>query len=453
MKLGVPNLVVLVIIPASLTLLPDIFCVKLKEKFKWREVSFSWPSEDAKQDALNSGKYIVHNNLPLGLERWRDKLFITVPRWKAGVAASLTYVNVSDVLSPDLRPYPGWDENELPTGTSWYFRNIQFYIILLQNSTLNVLLERNGASDAESNYLKNNATIISTFRVRADECDRLWVMDTGLADILGDAVQYAPPSLVLFDLYTDKLIRRHFFNSTLLKEDSFFANVIVDTERGDCDNAHAYIPDLGSYAVIVYSFADDRSWRVKHNFFHFDPLAGDYNIGGVNFQWTDGVFGMAVGKRLQDGSRPIYFHAFSSTKEFMVSNTVLQNESYAQSPQAYYDYKLLGDRGPNSQSSAEFYDSETGVIFYTQVNKDGVGCWNTIMPLNADTQGLVDSDSDALVFPNDLKVDNEGTLWVLSDRLPMFIFTSLDEQQYNYRILVGETREIIKARRIRDRDQ
>uniref|UniRef100_A0A182VSS2 Protein yellow n=1 Tax=Anopheles minimus TaxID=112268 RepID=A0A182VSS2_9DIPT len=420
MQLGPNSLMLMVATMGTMLLLPEVFGVKLREKFKWREVSFAWPSEDVKQEALASGKYVVPNNLPLGLERWRDKLFITVPRWKSGVAASLTYVNVSDGMSPDLRPYPGWDENQLPT-------------------------ERNGASDEGSSYLKNNASIISTFRVRADECDRLWVMDTGLADILGDAVQYAPPSLVLFDLYTDKLIRRHFFNSTLLKEDSFFANVIVDTERGDCDNAYAYIPDLGSYAVIVYSLADDRSWRIKHNFFHFDPLAGDYNIGGVNFQWTDGVFGMAVGKRLQDGTRPVYFHAFSSTKEFMVSNTVLKNESYAQSPQAYYDYKLLGDRGPNSQSSAEFYDSETGVIFYTQVNKDGVGCWNTVMPLTADTQGLVDSDSDALVFPNDLKVDNEGTLWVLSDRLPMFIFTSLDAEQYNYRILVGETRDIIKG--------
>lgn len=102
--------------------------------------------------------------------------------------------------------------------------NINIRFIPLHGSTFHFLPERNDGSG--SNFLKNNATIISTFRVRADECDRLWVMDTGLADILGDAVQYAPPSLVLFDLYTDKLIRRHFFNSTLLKEDSFFANVV-----------------------------------------------------------------------------------------------------------------------------------------------------------------------------------------------------------------------------------
>lgn len=54
--------------------------VKLKEKFKWREVEFDWPSQEAKQEAITSGKYVASNNLPLGLERWHDKLFITVPR-------------------------------------------------------------------------------------------------------------------------------------------------------------------------------------------------------------------------------------------------------------------------------------------------------------------------------------------------------------------------------------
>lgn len=396
--------------------------VKLKEKFKWREVEFDWPSQEAKQEAISSGKYVVPNNLPLGLERWHDKLFITVPRWKSGVAASLNFVNISDGLSPVLHPYPSWEANLLPA--------------------------RSDAADKESTSsksLEDNSTIISTFRVRADECDRLWVIDTGLADILGNPMQFATPSLVIFDLFSDKLIRRHYFPESLLKEDSFFANVIVDADRGNCDNAFAYVPDLGGYQVVVYSFNEDKSWRIKHNFFHFDPLSGDYNIGGVNFQWTDGVFGMAVGKRLRDGTKPIYFHAFSSTKEFMVSNKILQNETYSQKPESYYDYKLMGDRGTNSQSSAEFFDQETGIIFYTQVNKDGIGCWNTAKPLTQDTQGLVDSDSDALIFPNDLKVDTESNLWVLSDRLPMFIFTSLDPAEYNYRILTGTIREIIKG--------
>lgn len=114
----------------------------------------------------------------------------------------------------------------------------------------------------------------------------------------------------------------------------------VDALPGQCDDAFAYLPDLGAYGVVVYSFKSNRSWRVKHNFFHFDPLQGDYNVGGVNFQWTDGVFSLAMGRQQNDGSRPIYFHALSSTKEFMVPNYVLQNETYATSEAAYFDYKV-----------------------------------------------------------------------------------------------------------------
>lgn len=42
--------------------------------------------------AIASGEYVQANNLPVGLEIWRNKLFITVPRWKAGVASTLNYV-------------------------------------------------------------------------------------------------------------------------------------------------------------------------------------------------------------------------------------------------------------------------------------------------------------------------------------------------------------------------
>lgn len=223
---------------AFIAIVATVDAVKLKEKFKWREVEYDWPSQEAKQEAISSGKYVAPNNLPLGLERWRDKLFITVPRWKSGVAASLTFVNISDGSSPLLRPYPNWEANQLPQPND----------------------DGKKAEDGGSpNMLKDNNTIISTFRVRADECDRLWVMDTGLADILGNPTPYAAPSLAIFDLYSDKLIRRHYFPESLLKEDSFFANVIIDAERGDCDNAHAYMPDLGGYQVLVYSFKDDKS--------------------------------------------------------------------------------------------------------------------------------------------------------------------------------------------------
>uniref|UniRef100_A0A1I8PA66 Protein yellow n=1 Tax=Stomoxys calcitrans TaxID=35570 RepID=A0A1I8PA66_STOCA len=409
--------------------LPLVLCIfgvvlvvaqaKLEEKFHWKQLAFDWPSKEVENEALKSGQYVVENNLPLGVEKWSNKLFITVPRWKSGVAASLNYVDLnSNDKSPKLRPYPSWEANKVPMDKCENERGCP---------------------------LKDNSTVISTFRIQADKCDRLWVLDTGLADILGEGKQVTPNAIVIYDLKTDKLVRRFTIPKGQMKEDSFLANIIVDSERSECANAYAYIPDLGAYGVIVYSFRDNHSYRVKHNFFHFDPLHGDFNVGGVNFQWTDGVFGMAVGPLKPDHTKDIYFHALASTKEFMVSNKVLQNETHVTSPDAYYDFKYVGDRGMNGQSTAEVYDLETDVIFYTQVNKDAIACWNTKKPYVADNQGLIDSDSHTLVFPNDMKIDSEGNLYVLSDKMPTYLYRQLDPAAVNYRILTGNNRDLIKG--------
>lgn len=141
--------------------------------------------------------------------------------------------------------------------------------------------------------------------------------------------------------------------------------------------------------------------------------------------------------------RTVYFHALASTKEFAVSNAVLKNETRALSSASYFDYKVVGERGSNGQSTAEFFDEMTNVLIYTQVNKDGIACWNVNKPYTPDTQGIIDSDSDALVFPNDLKIDRNGNLWVLSDRLPAFIYKGLNSNEFNYRILTGKVAELI----------
>lgn len=106
---------------------------------------------------------------------------------------------------------------------------------------------------------------------------------------------------------------------------------------------------------------------------------------------------------------------------------------------------MLGERGPNGQSSASYFDQKSKVMFYTQVNKDSIQCWNADTEYTPDTQGIVDSDADALEFPNDLKIDDDGNLWVLSDRMPRFLFTKLDTNKFNYRILTGKIPEIIKG--------
>lgn len=53
---------------------------RLEQKYLWKELKYSWPSPEAEQAGISSGQYKPENNLPLGIEVWRNKLFVTVPR-------------------------------------------------------------------------------------------------------------------------------------------------------------------------------------------------------------------------------------------------------------------------------------------------------------------------------------------------------------------------------------
>lgn len=68
---------------------------RLKELFSWKTIDFDFPDEVTRTRAIDSKQYIQNNNLPLGFERWHDKLFVTVPRWKSGIASTLNYINLT----------------------------------------------------------------------------------------------------------------------------------------------------------------------------------------------------------------------------------------------------------------------------------------------------------------------------------------------------------------------
>lgn len=66
----------------------------LQEIFSWKIVDYEYPSEEARIEAIWNGEFIPENNIPLGLERWRNKLFVTIPRWSPGTAATLAYIDL-----------------------------------------------------------------------------------------------------------------------------------------------------------------------------------------------------------------------------------------------------------------------------------------------------------------------------------------------------------------------
>ncbi|KAK7868092.1 hypothetical protein R5R35_005542 [Gryllus longicercus] len=390
----------------------------LRELLAWKQVSFAFADDAARSRALDSGDFVPEHNAPLGLDVSGDRLFVTVPRWRKGVAATLNVIHLDDAMlrsdgppaAPLLQPYPSWEANTLPAEG-----------------------EGEGAAAGK---------LLSVFRVRADPCGRLWALDTGLDDLLGSTRRVAPARLVVIDLASDRVVREYALPDADLKPDSFWAHIAVDVTNATCDDAFAYLSDVGAQGLVVYSWKQNASWRVEHHFFNFDPLRGNFHIGGANFQWKDGLFGVALSAPDDDGGRTAYFHPLASTHEFAVPTRVWQNSSAADD---YYAYRVLGSRGERAQSTASFIHEPSGVLFYTLVNRNGVGCWNTNKPFSEENQGLAAHDDKALIFPNDLKVCGGGNLWVLSNRLGDFLYGKLDPNEVNYRIFRRPVPEVVRG--------
>lgn len=166
---------------------------------------------------------MTFSNTPQEYRKWVKCLRLTdiaflihSLRWKAGVAATLNYIDLStSEKSPKLRPYPSWEANKLPIDVQPQE----------QKTPAGGRLDAEKAQDAGI-QLQDNATIISTFRIQVDACDRLWVMDTGLADILGSPKQITPNSILVFDLKTDQLLRRFAIPAEQTKDQTFLANIV-----------------------------------------------------------------------------------------------------------------------------------------------------------------------------------------------------------------------------------
>lgn len=349
--------------------------------FAWSGIDFLYPTSALHSAALASGDFVPENCLPLGLGRGGDRIFITLPRWKAGVPASLAWLPLpeegSPTSSPPLIPYPNWAAHGDP--------------------------EKPG----------DCSRLMSVYRLWVDECERLWVIDSGVVNATISINQVCPPKIVAFDLRTDRQLFSHELPPDQVKQDSLHSNIVVDVRDGRCSEAFAYVTDVWRYGVVVFSLASRRSWRTTHHLYLPTPELSDYRLHGVPFQWTDGVFGLSLSPVNEYADRLMFFHPMSSYAEFMVSTAVLRNETLwtvAFGAGSSAAFVAIGDRGRRGQSSTSGLDRR-GVQFFNLIHADAVGCWDTTKPYSVGAVGggldVVAMDNQTIVFPNDMKVDHE----------------------------------------------
>lgn len=64
----------------------------------------------------------------------------------------------------------------------------------------------------------------------------------------------------------------------------------------------------------------------------------------------------------------------------------------------------LGNRGPYGQSAMHEFDRNTGIIFYSQVNMNGFGCWNSNTPHRPENFDVLATNNQTMIYPSDLTV-------------------------------------------------
>lgn len=141
------------------------------------------------------------------------------------------------------------------------------------------------------------------------------------------------------------------------------------------------------------------------------------------------------------------------------------------SPQIGDYFQAIGDRGALGQSTSSALSLE-GVMFFTQVHRDAISCWdsnklyqrsNIVQLRDSGLTSDNNNNSDnienlshqyneidnRLIFPNDLKIRfnwrQEESVWIMSNRLPIYLYSKLNYSEINFRIMTANLMQLIKG--------
>uniref|UniRef100_A0A2M3ZAD6 Putative major royal jelly protein n=1 Tax=Anopheles braziliensis TaxID=58242 RepID=A0A2M3ZAD6_9DIPT len=408
---------------------------QLKKVVQWTALDFVFPSARDRSEAITSGRYIPGNCIPLDMDvdyanPAKSRLFVTIPRFQNGVPYTLGRVSSTQGASgPLVEPYPSASIQDRPDGS-------------------------------------NCQGIISVFRVKIDECNRMWVLDTGK---VGER-RMCPAKLLVFDMKTDQIIHRYEIPADQLVgcELSLLVNLAVDIQDpaplGTCQNTVVYMADVTAPGIVVYNMARRKSWRITNKQMYPNPDYGTFTVAGESFDLMDGIVAMALSPRIASDNvvfssygqswrpasdRLLYFHALASMTENAVRTSLLNNDTIWEEnvealPRAF---RPIGNR--NSQAVAQAMDSNGNLVFGL-VSHNAIACWDSTTPYTPANMKILSQNSETLQFPSGVKIlrNRKGAeeLWVLTCRFQKVMTGSLNTSETNFRIQAIQMSDILGGR-------
>ncbi|KAK4874681.1 hypothetical protein RN001_014041 [Aquatica leii] len=379
--------------------------------FEWINTEFDYPSLEARQDAINSGEFIERVSRPSDIDVYYDeneepKYFLTFPR--TGRGTPVTLGTMTDKIlndSPVIAPYPSWE---------WH-----------QN--LNQCSQKR---------------IVSVFRIKIDECQRLWVLDTGV--IIGTPLR-CPPQILAFDLKTNTLIHQYEIPASQVQSTSVFNLPVVDVrDSKTCKGTFVYAADTRGFGLIVHDVDNKASWRITDKTMHANSDFGTLCIDGSRYEIMDGIQGMALSPHQKEKDRVLFYHALASNSEQYVWTSQIRNRTAfltttSPNPDIFHMYC-----GRRDTQSFPMVINKHGIAYFGLSDYTSFNCWNTRAPYRKRNIHELYKNPVTLQYINGLKLitrrNGDEEIWLINSRLRRVVSGPSNSTEINFRVQMGEVK-------------
>ncbi|XP_066252993.1 protein yellow-like [Euwallacea similis] len=371
---------------------------------EWNYLNFTWRSAEMYQKAVQQQLYIPENNIIAGLKYFEGFYYITLPRMKSGVPATLTRIpsGFTNDTTPLLMPFPSWEKNELNNCDA--VQNVQ---------------------NVEIDPMKGH----------------IWIIDGGRTNTLGSSpVTKCQPKLLVYDIRKMEEVLSYTFPEHVASfNGSFLYDIVLDnTEQG-----YAYISDNSGRdpGIIVFSIKDHQAWKIRHSqSMHADPNAVAFHVNDVTISASLNIVSLALGPRVKKNNerivvnedREVFYAPLSSFHLYSISSAVLRNQEFARNEGEYQG--TVKDYGQKSSQSVGMVMDNQGMLYYSLLSINSVARWDSNTPFQFG-QRIIAKDDTYLEWVNSFSLDDKGNLTILVNRLNRFIYGKLKTNEVNFRLI------------------
>ncbi|XP_018330716.1 protein yellow-like [Agrilus planipennis] len=339
---------------------------KLEIQFEWSFINFTWPSSEIYNQAISTRTYIPENNCLAGLKIFDKTMYVSLPRSRPGTPVTLATIFAEDhsaKINPILKPYPNWEMNQLGNCTA--LQNVQ--------------------------------------SMEIDPDGVMWILD-------GTRVfqkSKCPPKIVLLDLKNNgKVVYSIEISEKLCPQDECFLNDIV------VDGDYAFISEHSQTdpGIVVFNRKQNKLWKARDKSMFAEISSPTFSVGGKEFNKLGNVDGIALSPTADD--KLIYYCALTALNQYAIKASVLKDEELLKGNDWRREVKTIGKKP--ALSDGLIADNE-GNLYFTFINDQAIGKWNTSLPLNNDTIEIYKDEK--MLWPDTFAFDDTGHLFVTATQV------------------------------------